>query len=138
MFSLPEIQIAFHALITALVVWGGLQDWKSREVNDWLTWPLFLMGLASAIARATRLDLLPLTICSFVLVAWYFNWLGGADARVLIGLWGLWPLAGFLGMVCTGLWGLVLILRRHGKERIPALVTVAFATSISLIIELLL
>jgi hypothetical protein len=32
-----------------------------------------------------------LTISVFVLSVWYFNWLGGADARVLIGLWGVWP-----------------------------------------------
>ena len=132
----PEIEIALHALTAALVVWGGLQDWSKREVADWLTWPLFVMGLGSAIMRAVHLDFLPLTISFFVLSVWYFNWLGGADARVLVGLWGLWPLAGLLGMVCTGLWGLVLVLRKRGKERIPALVTVAFATVIQLLAEL--
>ena len=132
----PEIEIALHALTAALVVWGGLQDWSKREVADWLTWPLFVMGLGSAIMRAVHLDFLPLTISFFVLSVWYFNWLGGADARVLVGLWGLWPLAGLLGMVCTGLWGLVLVLRKRGKERIPALVTVAAATLIQLMVEL--
>jgi Flp pilus assembly protein protease CpaA len=132
----PEIEIALHALTAALVVWGGLQDWRHREVADWLTWPLFVMGLGSAIFRAVRLDFLPLTISFFALSVWYFNWLGGADARVLVGLWGLWPMAGFLGLVCTGICGLVLVLRKRGKERFPALVTVAFATVIQLIIEL--
>ena len=128
MSFLPETLIALHALLAALVSLGGLQDWSKREVADWLTWPLFVMGLGSAIFRAVHLDFLPLTISFFVLSVWYFNWLGGADARVLVGLWGLWPLAGLLGMICTGLWGLVLVLRKRGKERIPALVTVAFAT----------
>jgi Flp pilus assembly protein protease CpaA len=132
----PEIEIALHALTAALVVWGGLQDWSKREVADWLTWPLFVMGFGSAIFRAVHLNFLPLTISFFVLIVWYFNWLGGADARILIGLWGLWPLAGFLGMVFTGLWGLLLVLRKRGKERIPALVTVAFATVIQLLAEL--
>ena len=49
---------------------------------------------------------------------------------------GLWPLASFLGMVCTGLWGLVLVLRKRGRERIPALVTVAFGVVIELLAEL--
>ena len=133
----PEIMIVLHALIAALVGWGSLQDWNRREVADWLTWPLFVMGFGSAIFRAVHLDFLPLTISFFVLSVWYFNWLGGADARVLVGLWGLWPLAGLLGMVCTGLWGLVLVLRKRGKERIPALVTVAFATVIQLLAELI-
>ena len=103
---------------------------------DWLTWPLLVMGFGSAIFRAVRLDFLPLTISFFVLSVWYFNWLGGADARVLVGLWGLWPLAGLLGMVCAGLWALALVLRKRGRERIPALVTVAFGIVIQLIFEL--
>ena len=131
-----EIKLALHALTAAVVIWGGCQDWRRREVADWLTWPLFVMGLGAAVFRAVHLNFLPLTISIFVLSVWYFNWLGGADARVLVGLWGLWPMAGLLGMLCTGLWGLVLILRKHGKERIPALVTVAFATAIQLLIEL--
>jgi Flp pilus assembly protein protease CpaA len=132
----PEIEIALHALMAALVVWGGLQDWSKHEVADWLTCPLFVMGFGSAIFHAVHLDFLPLTISFFILSAWYFNWLGGADARFLVGLWGLWPMAGFLGMVCTGLWGLALVLRKRGKERIPALVTVAIGVLILLISEL--
>ena len=128
--------IVLHALIAALVVWGGLQDWSKREVADWLTWPLFVMGFGSAIFRAVHLDFLPLTISFFVLSIWYFNWLGGADARVLVGLLGLWPLAGLLGLICTGGWGLVLVLRKRGKERFPALVAVAFGVLVQLFAEL--
>jgi Flp pilus assembly protein protease CpaA len=97
---------------------------------------LFVLGLGAAIFRAVRLDLLPLIISVLVLVVWYCNWMGGADARVLVGLWGLWPLAGLLGMLFTSLWGLVLVLRKQGKERIPALVPVAFGVVIQLITEL--
>lgn len=129
MFSQPEVVTALHTLTAALVVWAGLQDWHKREVADWLTWPLFVMGLWAAILRAVHLDLLPLAISVFIMTAWYFNWMGGADARVLIGLWGLWPLAGLLGMVFTGTWGLVLVLHHHGKERFPALVAVAFGVA---------
>ena len=136
MFSLPEIELILHALLAALVILSGLQDWSKREVADWLTWPLFVMGLVSASVRAVRMDFLPLLISIFILSVWYINWLGGADARVLVGLWGLWPLAGLLGMVCTGIWGLVLVLRKRGKDRIPALVTVAFGTVIQLVVEL--
>jgi Flp pilus assembly protein protease CpaA len=131
-----EIKIALHALTAALVIWGGCQDWHRREVTDWLTWPLFVMGLGAAVFRAVHLNFLPLTISIFVLSVWYFNWLGGADARVLVGLWGLWPIAGLMGMVCTGMWGLVFVLRKRGKERIPALVMVAFGVTIQLFVEL--
>jgi Flp pilus assembly protein protease CpaA len=131
-----EIEIFLHALTAVLVIWGGLQDWRQREVADWLTWPLFVMGLGTAVFRAVRLDFLPLTICVFILSVWYFNWLGGADARVMVGLWGLWPIAGLMGMVCTGMWGLVFVLRKCGKERIPALVTMAVGVTIQLFVEL--
>jgi len=136
MFFRPEIKIALHTLTAALVIWGGCQDWQRREVADWLTWPLFVMGLGAAIFRAVHLDFLPLTTSIFVLSVWYFNWLGGADARVLIGLWGLWPIAGMLGIICTGIWGLALVIRKRGKERIPALVMVAFGVGIQLGVEL--
>jgi Flp pilus assembly protein protease CpaA len=132
----PEIEIVLHTLIAALVVWAGVQDWRHREVADWLTWPMFVLGLGAAVFRAVHLDLLPLVISIFILSIWYFNGLGGADARVLVGLWGLWPLAGLLSMIFTGLWGLVLVLRKRGKERIPALVAVAFGVVIQLFAEL--
>ena len=136
MFYQAEIKIVLHAMTAALVIWGGCQDWRRREVADWLTWPLFVMGLGAAVFRAVHLNFLPLTISIFVLSVWYFNWLGGADARVLVGLWGLWPIAGLMGMVCTGMWGLVFVLRKRGKERIPALVMVAFGVTIQLFVEL--
>ena len=131
----PEIKIALHALTAALVIWGGCQDWRRREVADWLTWPLFVMGLGAAVFRAVRLDFLPLTISIFILTVWYFNWLGGADARLLVGLWGLWPMAGLLGMLFTEIWGLVLVLRKRGKELIPALVPVAVGVTIQMFVE---
>jgi Flp pilus assembly protein protease CpaA len=130
-----HVEITLHAVTAALLVWGGVQDWQKREVSDWLTWPLFLAGSIAAIVRAARLDTFPLLVSIFVLTAWYFNWLGGADARALIGLWGLWPLAGLLGMACTGLWGLALVLRKRGKERIPALVAIALAACLTFLLE---
>jgi Flp pilus assembly protein protease CpaA len=136
MSYLAEIKIALHALTATLVIWGGCQDWQRREVADWLTWPLFVMGLGAAIYRAVHLDFVPLSISIFVLSAWYFNWLGGADARVLVGLWGLWPIAGLTGIVCTGIWGLTLLLLKRGSKPIPALVTIAVGVIIQLIPEL--
>lgn len=113
----PEIEIALHALLAALVGLSGLQDWRRREVADWLTWPLFVIGLGAAVVRAVHLDFLSLTIGIFVLSVWYCNWMGGADARILLGLWGLWPMAGLLGIVCTGLWGLALVVWKRGEEK---------------------
>ena len=124
-----------YAALTVLAILAGIQDWRKREVTDWLTWPLFLCGVISAIVSASRLDLLPLIVSIFFLITWYFDWMGGADVRVLVGLWGVWPLAGFLAILVTGLWGLILIMRKRGKERIPALVTIAFGTCLTFLLE---
>ncbi len=112
----PYMDYLPHTVLTILVILAGIQDWRKREVTDWLTWPMFIGGIVSAILYAVRLDFSSLTVSIFLLIAWYFDWLGGADVRVLVGLWGLWPLAGFLALLATGLWGLVLVLRRRGKE----------------------
>jgi len=130
-----DFTLILHPILVILAGLAGLQDWRTGEVTDWITWPLFIAGGMAAIAKAVRLDFLPLTISIFFLVIWYFNWMGGADVRVLIGLWGLWPLAGFLALVTTGVWGLILVLRRRGKERIPALVTIAIATCLTFLAE---
>ena len=128
--ALPNLAYLPHTALTILVILAGIQDWRNREVTDWLTWPMFIGGIVSAILYAVRLDFLSLTVSIFLLIAWYFDWLGGADVRVLVGLWGLWPLAGFLALLVTGLWGLVLVLRKREKEKIPALVSTALAVAL--------
>ena len=126
-----------HAGIAVLSILSGMQDGRKREVADWLTWPLFIAGLVGLIGRAISLDLLPLGVSMFLLAAWYLDWLGGADVRCWIGLWGLWPLAGFLALGVSGLWGLVLVCRGRGKEKIPALVSTALAVGLLFVIQAL-
>ena len=116
-----------HAGLAILSILAGRQDCRKREVADWLTWPPFVAGLMALVVRVADLDLLPLVVSLFLLAAWYLDWVGGADVRIWIGLWGLWPLAGFLALLVTGLWGLVLVLGGRGKEKIPALVSTALA-----------
>ena len=132
---MDSVIILSHAALTIAAILAGIQDWRKREVTDWLTWPLFICGVVTASVAAVRLNFLPLVISIFFLIAWYYGWMGGADVRVLVGLWGLWPLAGFLALLATGLWGLILILRKRGKERIPALVTTALAVCLTFLLD---
>ncbi len=127
--------LLIHSVLTVLVILAGIQDWRTREVSDWLTWPLFIGGTSVVITRHENLSFLPLIVSAFLLIAWYFNWMGGADVRVLVGLWGLWPLAGILSLLANGLWGAVLVLRKRGKEKLPGMVGSGFAVATLFIVE---
>ena len=37
-----------HFALTALVILGAIQDWREREVSNWISVPLFLIGIVSA------------------------------------------------------------------------------------------
>lgn len=124
-----------HFALTALVILGGIQDWREREVSNWISVPLFLVGIVAAALRVLSLEFLPLLAAGLLFFAWRRGWMGGADAKLLIGLWGLWPAAAFWGMFGVGIWGLVLMLRRKGRERIPAVTALAFVVPLTFLTE---
>lgn len=124
MFSDPELIL--HLALTGLVILAGLQDWKKREVSNWITIPLFFLGIVFVILRVGNLDLLPVVVVAILAAAWTWKWMGGADVKILIGLWGLWPAAALWCMVGVGFWGLALVVRGNGKECFPALTVMAF------------
>ena len=97
-----------HLTLIILMCWMGWQDWKTREVSNALSIPLAMFGLVGLIFRLTVHE--PLAQISLVVVvvltaAALRNWMGGADWKALVGLWGLWPLAGFTSIIGAGLFG---------------------------------
>ncbi len=73
-----------------IVTWLALcawQDWKRREVSNWLTLPpMVLAFILRLLGRAAGpLPLLGL-ILIIVLMIFQWRWFGGADAKVLIAL----------------------------------------------------
>lgn len=135
MFFDDPIPLLWRAPALLLLAVAGAQDWRTHEAADWTTWPIFLCGSALAVWRATLGDLTPLLMGIFVLLAWRWGWMGGADARILAGLWGVWPIAGLAGMILTGAVGFALVLRGRGQARIPALAVIALAAALTLLIE---
>ena len=115
-----------HFAMAALVILGGLQDWRKREVSGLICEPLLYLGVVFVILRAVQANPIPLIVTILLFVFWNLGWMGGADVKILIGLWGLWPAAAFWGMTAGGLWGLVQILRRQGKSHFPAVTLMAF------------
>ena len=63
--------------------------------------------------------------------------MGGADWKVLVGLFGLWPVAGFVAILTAGLWGLVERVRKRDRNvRFPGIAAYAAATGLTFLIEL--
>ncbi len=118
--------------LTALVAIAGLQDFRKGEVDNWITIPLFLLGLGGALFQlfsSQALGWFPALVIAILTLAAFRGWMGGADWKILVGLFGLWPLAGLAALVTAGVWGGVAILRSGDRNvRFPGVA--AFALGI--------
>jgi Flp pilus assembly protein protease CpaA len=128
--------IASGILLPALA-FAGVQDWRMGEVSNWISIPLFCMGVIAAILRVFYTwDLLPLFAMAVVTFAAFKGWMGGADWKVLIGLFGLHPLAGFAALVVAGVWGgILMLLTKDRNARFPGVTAFAFAACLTFFLE---
>ena len=74
-------------LVPAWLCLCAWQDWKKRQVSNWLTLPTIALALVLRLFGWSS-GYLPLTILilAAVLVAWLGRWAGGADAKVMTAL----------------------------------------------------
>ena len=128
--------LLFHFALLILMGWMGWQDWKTREVSNALSIPLVMFGLVGLIFRLYAHE--PLAQISLMVVvvltaAALRNWMGGADWKALVGLFGLWPLAGFAAILGAGLFGAGAVLwTRNRKITFPAVCVFAIACVLTL------
>ena len=124
-----------------ILVMGGVQDWCIGEVSNWISIPIFLMGVLASILRLLFLDdtlasVLSLFVMVVITLAAFKGWMGGADWKVLIGLFGLYPLAGFVALLVAGLWGGIIILITGDRNaRFPGVTAFAFAACLTFFVE---
>ena len=124
-----------------MVAIGGVQDWHTGEVSNWISIPLFGMGVIASILRLFFLDDAPTGALSLLAIfvitlAALKGWMGGADWKVLTGLFGLYPPAGFAALVVAGVWGGVMILLNGNRNaRFPGVTAFAFAACLTFIWE---
>ena len=135
-----SVDLILRAILSALIIFGGIQDWKCGEVANWITIPLLVAGLIACAIKLlndpeTGLGLTMLIILLTIL-AWN-RWMGGADWKVLVGLFGLWPAAGFAAILDAGLWGIVEMIRKRDRNaRFPGITAYAAATGLTYLIKL--
>ena len=123
-----------------LLIWlagCAWQDWRVGEVSNWLTLPP--MAAAGVYALLAGGDTLLIFIAALigVFILFCLGSLGGADAKILVVLAGLWP-AAFLGAILVqGIWGIIVMLRSGRSTTFRAIPTYAAGAIISLLIGII-
>ena len=117
-----------HVSILAFLVVAAIQDYRAREVSNWITIPLFLGGVI--VILFTR-EALPVILSLLLLFFWHKGWMGGADVKVLIALLGIWYQAALAAFFVLGLWGVVLLIKKK-QETFPGLVSIAVGSGLTL------
>jgi Flp pilus assembly protein protease CpaA len=80
-------RIAFVGM-SALFVQISVNDFKTRLVPNTITYPLMLIGIVRAIAFRDGIFLLYWAV---LFALWTVRFMGGGDAKLLMGLFGLYP-----------------------------------------------
>ena len=101
--------------LLGLALWLGamsVHDLRTRQVPNWLTLPPLVAVWAWQLAQGRWQALVPILP---LYLLWRLNVIGGADAKVLMALFGLWPTLDFLLFFCLGYLVIMLpvILWRH-------------------------
>jgi Flp pilus assembly protein protease CpaA len=109
-----------------------VQDYKTREVSNWITVPVFISG---AVVIFLQHELGSISLAILLIFFWKKGWMGGADAKVLIGLLGLWFTAALAAFLAVGLWGAGLFFKK-GEKSFPALVPITVGVGLTFLVEI--
>lgn len=117
---MPDLLL--HLLILAWLLTCALQDWRSRQVSNWLTLPAFVLAWPAALWQGGEERLL-FTFALFVgcWFAWQMKGMGAADGKIATGLAALLPQAVLWSGAVLLLFFVYLRLRRQ-EGGVPAVV----------------
>ncbi len=126
------------AALLPVLIPAGIQDWRRGEVSNWITIPLFCLGVIAAVLRIFLSNDMLTSVMLFAMsvstLAAFKGWMGGADWKVLIGLFGLYPIAGFAALIIAGVWGAVLMLATKNRNaRFPGVTAFVFAACLTVL-----
>lgn len=130
--------MAENALIKIIVlIWLGVcawQDWRVGEVSNWLTVPPMPAALVYAVSGGGNawMWMAAAGLGSFVLFS--LGAMGGADAKILITLAGVWPAAMLGSLLVQGVWGVVVLIRQGRGAKFRAIPAYALGSLLSILL----
>jgi Flp pilus assembly protein protease CpaA len=123
----------WQSSLLGLLLLAGWQDLRTRTVSNWITIPLFAAGLVGLIVRRDGLAILTALLLT---LASYRGWMAGGDWKVLIGLFGLWPVAGYAALLTAAAWGAVEMLRTRSRyARFPGVSAFALGALLTFTVQ---
>ena len=134
---------ANESLHLAVFVWlliCAIQDWRRREVSNWLTLPSLAFAFSLRLTGQIPGSMLPLLVAIlFLLFFWRFGWIGGADTKASLALALLDSQAGVWAWLGLGIWylGLRLYYGRNCDHQLPAFVGFTSGVGALLVVEVL-
>jgi prepilin signal peptidase PulO-like enzyme (type II secretory pathway) len=120
----------FYALVWLWLAVCALQDWRYREVSNWLTLPVLVVGLGVAVAAGGE------RLVCFLLSGLVYgigaarDQVGGADFKVATALGALWPEALLFGHIAVFFWGLV---AKIMNKKVPFVVPLTIGAAVPLL-----
>ena len=120
-----------YLAVFILMILAAVQDYRNREVSNWITVPLFIGGVAIILVHQ---NLLLIIVSLLLLFIWHKGWMGGADVKVLVGLLGVWATSAFVSIFAIGVQGLIARLR--AKKSSPGLVAIAAGVGLTYLWEI--
>ncbi len=126
---------AFHLVLLTWLAVCSVQDWRKREVSNWLTLPPFVLGLLYALG--TGGETLVLTLITLVVFAGaraFWKAQGAADIKVLVTLAAFWPQTLFAALMVTAIWSVIRIVGGQGKEAYAGIPPMAIGSFLVLIL----
>ncbi|MCJ7434972.1 MAG: prepilin peptidase [Anaerolineales bacterium] len=131
-----NLDLFAHLIVLFLMTAAGIQDLKTREVSNYITIPFFFAGLIANMIRAfSDIEMFRLLVLfqAAVILAGYYGWMGGADMKVFGGLLGLFPFAGIVAFIASGIVGAVVWgVTQRRDATFPAVAVSAFVVALAL------
>ena len=127
----PWLIYGAYFSVLLLMILAAVQDYKTREVSNWITVPIFISGVVVMCVSRPPIAIIVSLILLFI---WHKGWMGGADVKALVGLLGIWSTAAFVSIFAIGVQGLITRLR--GKKSAPGLVAIAAGVGLTYLWEI--